>query len=610
MTSVRCSTSSWYDADGNLIATSAPGGLWTKYTYDGAGRQTGQYITDGAGGAANAGTVAYDHVLTEQLTGYDQDGNVTSTTTLDRYDTVVLDGIGPTGALTSSDARISYVLNWYDAGGRPIESVNYGTNGGSAPAPSSAPSRAASNGWDPYLVTNYGYSDAGYMDDVTDPRNIQTKQFFDAMGRVEQTIQGYTGQTFDWGQAATANSQVTTYLYDGDGRVRFQNVRTVDSTGKQVSNTTEFQYRSGFAANSPVETIYYNPDTGTAPSRTGNVQIDNYDNLGNVTLQTDRSQTQHLYKYDAIGRLLSDNIWYYLPAGTGTQNISVRERSYQYDVLGRTVDAATFSIPFATTATPATSDVAFVYDGLGNLTDEFQSYAGTIQPGTSFTSNPQFVPDVHYYYDTNFDSNYSRMSAEVYPNGRVLTYNYNGNNGLDASISRLTSISDGNGAYVNQVLAKYTYLGLGTMVSETLPQENVELSYRTADAGSSAPTNPNTDPISYDAGPDDPYSGLDRFGRVIDQNWFYIGGGTVDRQQYVYDADGNILNDNNLGPTTLLLALSTQYGGYDALNRPTTFNGPWGAESFGTNSTGVYQHNASSVPPMFKACSLPTRWRS
>ena len=98
---------------------------------------------------------------------------------------------------------------------------------------------------------------------------------------------------------------------------------------------------------------------------------------------------------------------------------------------------------------------------------------------------------------------------------------------MDAFVGWLISISDGNGAYVNQVLAAYTYLGLGTMVSETLPQENVELSYRTADAGSSAPTNPSTG--QFDGGAGDPYSGLDRFGRVVDPNWFYIGGGTVDR---------------------------------------------------------------------------------
>ena len=148
-------SNTYYDADGQVIATSAPGGLWTKYTYDGAGRQTGQYVTDGAGGA-DGGSVANDHVLSEQQTAYDHDGNVVSTTTLDRFDTSVLGGAGPTGALTSSDMRISYVLNWYDQADRLTESVNYGTNGGAAPNPWPHPRRpaaAARSIWSPPTPT-------------------------------------------------------------------------------------------------------------------------------------------------------------------------------------------------------------------------------------------------------------------------------------------------------------------------------------------------------------------------------------------------------------------------------------------------------------------------
>jgi YD repeat-containing protein len=615
-------TSNWYDADGNLIATSAPGGLWTKFAYDGAGRQTAQYVTDGAGGADDADTVDDDHVFSEQLTDYDADGNVTETTTLQRYDTIVLGGAGPTGAMTSSDSRISYVLNWYDPAGRLIETANYGTNGGTAP-PATQAIRVASDGWDLSLVTTYGYSNAGYMDDVTDPRGIQTKQFFDAVGRVEQTIQGYTGQAFQWSPNASANNQITTYLYDQDGRIRFQNVKTANASGGTVSNTTEYSYFDNNAFNTPNITTYRNPDTGQDVAQTsGNYQRDTLDRLGDVTSQTDRSGMIHSYTFDAMGRQLSDTDGAFRFAGsTPLMNNWVTYRTYAYDVFGRLVDAATGN------PGGVTSDDMRLYDGLGNLTDEYQDHSSAVNTSTS--------PDVHYNYDTSFASNYSRLEDELYPNGRTLLYNYNGNDGLDDAISRLSSISDFAGTYAGEDLESYTYLGLSTVVTRTLDQENIELSYLTADNGGTARKNPSTG--QYDAGPSDPYSGLDRYGRVIDQNWFVIGGSTVDRHEYGYDADSNLLYDSNLGPTTTLQTTDSElYGGngvaatvssggavtgdYDALNRLTTFNtgqlggssgnatrfnaivsAPGAGQSWQMNSQGVYQR--SDVNP---GTTLPT----
>jgi hypothetical protein len=47
----------------------------------------------------------------------------------------------------------------------------------------------------------------------------------------------------------------------------------------------------------------------------------------------------------------------------------------------------------------------------------------------------------------------SRLLTMTYPNGSVLTYNYN--TGVDSTISRLSSISDS-----SATLEAYTYLGL------------------------------------------------------------------------------------------------------------------------------------------------------
>jgi len=77
----------------------------------------------------------------------------------------------------------------------------------------------------------------------------------------------------------------------------------------------------------------------------------------------------------------------------------------------------------------------------------------------------------------------------------------------------------------------------------------------------------------------DQYVGLDRFGRVIDQNWWNPTTQTsTDRFQYGYDRDGEVLYSNNLvnsAQSELYRANSTQSGdsntAYDPLNRQVAF---------------------------------------
>src|SRR5262249_584803 len=61
------STNTWYNHRGQVIKTSQPGGLVTKNAYDGAGRTTTSYTTDGGGDASwtDAGNVTGDNVLTQ-----------------------------------------------------------------------------------------------------------------------------------------------------------------------------------------------------------------------------------------------------------------------------------------------------------------------------------------------------------------------------------------------------------------------------------------------------------------------------------------------------------------------------------------------------------------
>ena len=85
--------------------------------------------------------------------------------------------------------------------------ANAGTNGGSSyTRPGSVPSRS-----DTVLVTSMTYNDAGWVATTTDPRGIQTNDYYDNLGEVTKTIEDYTDGT------PTDNTNKTTeYTYDGD----------------------------------------------------------------------------------------------------------------------------------------------------------------------------------------------------------------------------------------------------------------------------------------------------------------------------------------------------------------------------------------------------------
>ena len=114
-------TNDYYDANGNLIAEDAPGGLWTKYSYDGAGRQSMEYQTDGHSGTsyADAESVSSDTVLSQTQTKYDGDGNVIETITSDRFNNDSATSYGALGTPTSGiEARVYYSGNYYDLADR------------------------------------------------------------------------------------------------------------------------------------------------------------------------------------------------------------------------------------------------------------------------------------------------------------------------------------------------------------------------------------------------------------------------------------------------------------------------------------------------------------
>jgi hypothetical protein len=226
------------------------------------------------------------------------------------------------------------------------------------------------------------------------------------------------------------------------------------------------------------------------------------------TSYTDRNGTTHTYQRDVLGRVTADII---TVLGAGVDG-AVRRLETAYDTQGNAFLFTSFDAPVGGNIV---NQVQRAFNGLGQMTREWQSHSGAV--------NTSSTPSVQYSWNEMAGGvNNSRLLSMTYPNGRVLNHNYTGT--LNDRIGRLTSVSDN-----SATLESYQYLGLATVVQRDHPQDGVNLNYikRTNEAVG-------------DAG--DQYTGLDRFGRVVDQRWVHGNSGqATDRFQYGYDRDSNVL---------------------------------------------------------------------
>jgi RHS repeat-associated protein len=290
-----------------------------------------------------------------------------------------------------------------------------------------------------------------------------------------------------------------------------------------------------------------------------------YDWLGRTVTSTDQRGVVHTYSYDSAGRLSADTVTNF--GTSGIVDETVNEIATGYDDLGRVQTVSSLG-PVDGQET-VLNRVQDAYDGWGNLAEEWQSHSGVVTGDT---------PSVQYTYSDGAADGvaaFMRLTQITYPNGRTVNYNYPA--GVDAVMSRLGSITDSDGT----VDAAYTYLGLDTIVREDYRQAGVEL--------------------DYDPGGDNSYTGLDRFGRVLDQVWSDYGqtpAVTLDGYSYTYDAAGNVVGRTNATAP----ALDDQYV-YDAANRLVGWDQgstpaeqeSWNLDSLGNDMAGGTDNTSSGT---------------
>jgi RHS repeat-associated protein len=675
-------TKTFYDHRGNAMAVFQPGGLTSKFVYDGAGRLTKQYSTDGgvmnlgssaANNWSNAASVANDVVLQQIENQYDADGNVVLVTTRQRYHNDATNGAGLGDLRDPSNnpkARVSFESFYYDQADRQTDSVDWGTlsgtngSGVSMIGLGSAPARSGTA-----LVTTFGYSadaietvtitgaptggtftltyngstttsiaynasastvqsaltslsgmsgnfsvigvnggpytirfigalgekapantitasgtnltggvatargaiavmttpggDAGLVQKTVDPRGLINKTDYDLAGRAVDTFSAFSN-----GVPTSSTDQLTAYTYDGDDHVLTQKAVLSNVGTNQVFQTTQYVYgvttsTSGINSNDLLLQVEY-PDKSTGSPNTNSAYVESYtyDALGEQTKKTQRTGSVHQYSYDPLGRMTSDNV---ITLG-GAVNGSIRRIDYTFDTGGRLYQATSFS---NTSGATIVNQIQRDYNGLGQVVTEWQSQTGGVNtsPGTNQTTSVQYTYS-ELANGTNY-ANHSRLTSIIYPEGdRTVNYAYNGNSGLDDVISRLSALTQTVGTNTT-TLESYDYLGIGTVVAKHHPQNGIDVTYEQQ-------TNDTNAPATNDGG--DIYTGLDRFGRIADQNWLNTNSGTsltsTDRFQYGYDADSNVMYKKNKvsSSNSELYHTNGTNGAYDSLNRLTAFS--------------------------------------
>jgi RHS repeat-associated protein len=177
------------------------------------------------------------------------------------------------------------------------------------------------------------------------------------------------------------------------------------------------------------------------------------------------------------------------------------------------------------------------YNAFNQLVAEWQEHGGAVNTATS--------PKVQYSYEDG-SANTIRPTGIINPDGSSITTGYS--TAMASALSRPDQIKEG-----SSVLATLKYLGLGTLV---------ELKYQSAANAMLTMENGSTG----DAG--DIYSGLDRFGRLIETIW-KTGSTDLVHTKYGRNRVGGVVWQLNVKAHASSVATQDNFYWYDGLQQVT-----------------------------------------
>ena len=565
-----------YDAQGRLTSATDPLGNTTRYGFDALGNLV--QVTDALG---NAATLTYDVV--GNLTGVtDAEGR----TTAFEYDalnrrTKIIDALGgesaflydPNGNIVqATDARGALTAYDYDSRNRLITTTNalaqverrgYDLNGNLTTRVDVSGNTIA-YGFDPAdqrttetlpggAIYRYEYDSAGNQVAVTDPSGVRTAQTYDAADRPIALIAADGDR--ETSSYDRRGNQTGTERSDSAGQVFHSQSIAYDALSQAVQvvagmgQTTDLDYDA-------------NGNLSTITDPLGRTTTRAYDPLDRVVQFTDAAGGLTRYAYDRVGNL------------TGLADPKGLVTGYRYDALDRQdrLDS------------PDTGAATATYDANGNLTEQTDSRAVTVthtydaldrRTGTGF---PSAGEDRTYLYDQGLNGT-GRLAGYDDPSGQTrFSYDVRGN------VLTETRTIQGH-AYS----LAYVYDGADRLTSLTYPS-GLTVTYSYDGEGRvqhiAADGQPVLSAIAYlPFGPATTWtdgSGLDHT-ETYDSDYRPTGitVGTIQDLVYLYDAADNIIDW-----TDGLDAGNAQSFGYDALDRLTTADGPYGAIDLGYDPVG------------------------
>jgi RHS repeat-associated protein len=506
----------YYDQTGRLVRDEPAGKVgFTIHHYDAVSRTKKVFRAYGGTlNLANPGNVSDATVVEQTEHAYDKAGNQLSMVMRQRFDNATGTGElkNPT---TQPKARASYEAKYPDAIGRLIAQANFGTNGGSSwSRPTTLPARS-----DTVLVSSFVFDDAGNQIESVDPMDTRTRLEFDQAGRQIKQIENY----IPGGPSQPDVNRTTRFEYNDDGNMRkliAENSTTGDQVTEWIYGVTTAQ-GSAINSNALLYQKIYPDSTGSTDRVTYR-----YNRQRETTWMKDQASTQHGYSYDKFGRLTEDVV---LVFGSPNLDTAIRKIRRSYESRGMLEKVSSYG-----TGTTPVNEVLFVYNDYSQLAKDYQEHDGAVNPASTLK--------VEYIY-ADGTQNTIRRTGIKYPDGTTeITTAYLGT-AADA-LSRPDALKED-----TTTLCSYRYLGIGVFVGVKYDAaSNVELTYEAGGTG--------------DAG--DQYTGLDRFGRLVETLW-KKGSAEQVRSKYGRNRFGGVVWRRDLAAHVQSVNTEDSYYWYDGL---------------------------------------------